>query len=173
MIKILGALLDKLNGVRMKYRTYRNTRIVKNLGGTIGGKCKLGYPNNIEIGKNSYVNGGELIASPNAKIKIGQNCLIAYRVHMRTDMHTYLDADELIREQGHSENDIVIGNDCWVGYGAQVMSGVIIADGCVIAAGAVVTKDTEPYGVYAGVPATLIKKRISNTKELSHERTNS
>ena len=41
------------------------------------------------------------------------------------------------------------------------MAGVKIADGCVIAAGAVVTHDTEPYCVYAGVPAQKIKERIA------------
>lgn len=40
------------------------------------------------------------------------------------------------------------------------MSGVNIADGCIIGAGAVVTKDTEAYCVYGGVPAKLIKRRI-------------
>lgn len=39
------------------------------------------------------------------------------------------------------------------------MAGVTLADGCVIGAGAVVTRDTEPYGVYGGVPARLIKYR--------------
>ncbi len=47
----------------------------------------------------------------------------------------------------------------WIGFGAQVMAGVTIADGCVIGAGAVITHNTEPYGVYAGVPAKLIKTR--------------
>ena len=47
----------------------------------------------------------------------------------------------------------------WIGYGAQILSGVTIADGCVVAAGAIVTKDTVEYGVYAGIPARIIKYR--------------
>ena len=65
----------------------------------------------------------------------------------------------LIRNQGFTEKDIIIGNDVWIGFGAQIMAGVKIADGCVISAGTVVTKDTEPYGVYVGVPAQLKKFR--------------
>ena len=57
------------------------------------------------------------------------------------------------------KGDTVIGNDVWIGLGAQIMAGVKIADGCVIGAGAVVTKDTEPYGVYLGVPARLKQYR--------------
>lgn len=117
------------------------------------------YPQNISIDKNTYINGGKIYASPNAKIIIGANCLISYAVHLRTDMHNYETADILINKQGNTEKNIIIGNDVWLGYGVQILSGVHIADGCVIGAGSVVTKSTDPYGVYAGVPAKLIKKR--------------
>jgi acetyltransferase-like isoleucine patch superfamily enzyme len=44
--------------------------------------------------------------------------------------------------------------------GAILMDDVFVGAGSVIAAGAVVTQGTlvEPYSVYAGVPARLIKK---------------
>lgn len=71
----------------------------------------------------------------------------------------------LIREQGSREADVNIKNDVWIGFGVQIMSGVTIHDGCVIGAGAVVTKDTEPYGVYAGIPAKKIGQRIESSKE--------
>lgn len=38
------------------------------------------------------------------------------------------------------------------------MPGVTVKKGCIIGAGAVVTKDTDEFGVYAGVPARLIRK---------------
>lgn len=74
-------------------------------------------------------------------------------------MHNYTMRDVLIKDQGNSEKNIVIGNDVWIGFGVQIMPGVTIADGCVLGAGAVVTKSTTPYGVYAGVPARLVKHR--------------
>lgn len=54
---------------------------------------------------------------------------------------------------------IIIGNDVWIGFGAQIMSGITIEDGAVIAAGAVVTKNVPKYSVVAGVPAKIIKYR--------------
>lgn len=46
---------------------------------------------------------------------------------------------------------------CWVGVGSTILPGVTIAEGCVIAAGAVVVKNTEPNGMYSGVPARRTK----------------
>ena len=42
------------------------------------------------------------------------------------------------------------------------MAGVTIGDGVVVAAGSVVTKDLDDYGIYAGVPAKLIRYRFPN-----------
>jgi acetyltransferase-like isoleucine patch superfamily enzyme len=62
-----------------------------------------------------------------------------------------------------------IGDDVWVGYGTIIMGGVKIGSGCIIAAGSVVTKDLEPYSIYAGIPAMKIKKRFdSELEELTH-----
>ncbi len=63
---------------------------------------------------------------------------------------------------GH--NVIVHGADIednvLVGMGAILMDNVFVGTGSVVAAGAVVTEGTriEPYSVYAGVPARMIKK---------------
>lgn len=54
---------------------------------------------------------------------------------------------------------IKIGDDVWLGAGAKVLDGVTIADGTIVGMGALVTKDTEPYGVYVGIPARKIKSR--------------
>ncbi len=159
MLNIIGFLVYKLDNLRLKYLEYRNNKIVKNFGGDISGRTILGYPQNISIGKNTYINGGFVQASPNAKISIGDNVLISYNVHIRTSNHNYEDRNRLIREQGGIEKDVIIGNDVWIGFGVQILPGVHIEDGCVIAAGAVVTKDTEPYCLYAGVPAKKIKER--------------
>lgn len=156
---IVGWFVAKAFGclVRMKSACYAS--VIKGKG-YISGRCYIDYPENIYIGEGSYINGGMIMASPNAKIIIGKNCLISYDVHLRTDMHCYLRRNQFILKQGHMEKDIIIEDDVWIGYGAQIMSGVTVAKGSVIAAGAVVTHDTESYGVYGGIPARRMKYRI-------------
>lgn len=70
----------------------------------------------------------------------------------------------LDREERMVTQKTIIEDDVWIGYGVKILSGVKIGQGAVIGAGAVVVRDLEPYGIYGGVPAKLIRYRFS--KEL-------
>ena len=119
----------------------------------------INLPENMYIGENTYLNGGNFTIGRHSKIVIGDNCLVSYNVHLRTTSHNYEKKDVLINQQGEFEKDIIIGNDCWIGYGAQLLPGITVHDGAVIGAGAVVTKDVPAYAVVGGVPAKIIKYR--------------
>lgn len=138
-------------------RKYRKLKIGKNSKVNLG--VNINRPENMEIGDNTYINGGIFSIGSNSRITIGNDCLISYDVFFRTFSHNYLDSEQLIRRQGEWEKDIVVGNDVWIGYGAKIMPGVRLNDGCVVGAGAVVTKDVDAYTVVAGIPARMIKKR--------------
>jgi acetyltransferase-like isoleucine patch superfamily enzyme len=155
MVQKLLALLYRLL-VGLRFRKVRKGRNVVILHGV-----SIKYAENVSIGDNSYVNGGMLIAGQSSRIVIGRDCLLSYQVHLRTTTHCFRDKDRLIRDQGLREADIVIGDDVWIGYGAQIMSGVTVGTGAVVGAGAIVTKDVEPYAVVAGVPAVKIGERSS------------
>lgn len=126
--------------------------------GVVGGNVVLRCIDNVHIGRNSYINGGHVLASPGAEIRIGNNCMVSYGVHMRTDMHKHdLTSDTPMCEQGYTEESIVIGDNVWVGYGVQILSGVTVGSNCIIAAGAVVTKDIPSGQIWGGVPAHQIR----------------
>jgi virginiamycin A acetyltransferase len=60
-------------------------------------------------------------------------------------------------------DDTIIRNDVWIGDEALFLGGSIIESGCVIGARTVVPPNfrSEPYGIYAGSPARLIRFRFS------------
>lgn len=64
-------------------------------------------------------------------------------------------------EDHYSKGDVIIGNDVWIGADVKILSGVKIGDGAVLAANAVITKDVEPYTIWGGNPARLIRYRFS------------
>jgi carbonic anhydrase/acetyltransferase-like protein (isoleucine patch superfamily) len=51
------------------------------------------------------------------------------------------------------------------GHSAIVLPGVTIGSGAAIGAGTVVTKDVAPFTVVAGVPAKVIRRRVSEETE--------
>lgn len=59
--------------------------------------------------------------------------------------------------------DTVIKNDVWIGDEVMVLGGSVIENGCVIGARSLLPPNfkSEPYGVYAGSPARLIRYRFT------------
>lgn len=72
--------------------------------------------------------------------------------------------EQLFEEYAYIDKDkktqILIGNDCWIGYGVSIIGGVTIGDGAVVLANATVTKDVPPYSIVGGVPAKVIGYRF-------------
>ena len=59
-----------------------------------------------------------------------------------------------------------IGRHCILGTQAIVLPGVHVAEGCSIGAMSMVTRSTEPWSIYVGVPAKRIKARSKELLEL-------
>lgn len=127
--------------------------------------------NTVDVGDYSY---GELnIVSFDNKtnlhigkyVSIAQNVTFLLDVEHHTDhLMTYPFKAKILldpKPEAFSKGDIVIDDDVWIGYGATIMSGVHIGQGAVIAAGAIVVNDVNPYAIVGGVPAKVIKYRLS------------
>lgn len=133
----------------------------------------------IDIGINSYISGKGNIRG-NGRLSIGKYTSIANNVTFLTSnishptqfASTYnlggnqrITSEEIFSNRSFYENvefkqNCIIGNDVWIGEDATIMNGVRLGDGCVIGMKALVTKDCEPYGIYGGVPAKLIRYRF-------------
>ncbi|TXH79578.1 MAG: acyltransferase [Rhizobium sp.] len=92
-------------------------------------------------------------------ISIGDSVRIAAHAMIVSFDHNFDDVSQPIRLQGVTEKPIVIEDDVWIGAGAKILGGSHVAKGCVIGANAVVKGKTEPYGIYVGAPARLLKRR--------------
>ena len=65
---------------------------------------------------------------------------------------------------------VVIEDDIWIGANVTILKGVTIVRGSVVAAGAVVTKSCPPYSIIGGVPAKVLKMRITPVEIVEHEK---
>lgn len=114
----------------------------------------------LEVGDGSNI-GAYAYIGCSGFIRIGKNVMMGPRVCLLAENHAFADPARPMKTQGVVREPIVIGDDCWLGAGSMVTAGVTIGEGSVIAAGAVVTKDVEPFSIVGGVPAKLIRSRLS------------
>ncbi|GAB3321554.1 hypothetical protein GCM10027451_43190 [Geodermatophilus aquaeductus] len=86
------------------------------------------------------------------RVTIGRGVSIGTDVKLLSASHQLGDARRRAADQWSAPIEVCDG--VWLGAGVTVLPGVTIREGCVVGAGAVVVEDTEPHGLYAGVPAT-------------------
>lgn len=105
--------------------------------------------------ESGYINAGSQIRCLK-HIKIGKNATIARDVIiLDSDAHKIIYEDN--KENG-KDQEIIIGNDVWIGTRSIILKGVHIGDNVVIGAGSVVNKNIPSNCIAAGVPAKVIKK---------------
>ncbi|WP_171042358.1 acyltransferase [Sinomonas gamaensis] len=109
----------------------------------------------LKTGEGCYFNRGVFIDA-SAQVTMGSHVQIGPPAMVLTATHRIGTAQ--VRGGDPWNKAVTIGDGCWIGAGAIIMPGVDVASGCIVASGAVVTKDTEPNGIYAGVPAQRIRE---------------
>ncbi len=65
-----------------------------------------------------------------------------------------------------TKKSVHIGRHCIVGTQSLVFPGVVLGEGCAVGAMSMVTRSTQEWSVYAGIPATRRKSRVRNLLEL-------
>ena len=121
--------------------------------------CDYGY--NIEIGENFYSN-HNLVILDGAKVEIGDNVFIAPNCCITTAGHP-INIDERNRGLEYAY-PIKIGNNVWIGAGANILPGVTIGDHVTIGAGSVVNKSIPANSIAVGNPCKVIKTILDKTK---------
>ena len=66
-------------------------------------------------------------------------------------------------------DEVFIGEDVWIGFGAVVLSGVTVGRGAIVAAGSAVTKDVPAYAIVGGNPARILANRYDPDEIERHE----
>jgi acetyltransferase-like isoleucine patch superfamily enzyme len=110
-------------------------------------------PRNIVIGQDTII-GNKAFLDGRALLKIGNHVDIASEVMIYNSEHD-IDSSDF----KPIEEDVEIGDYCFIGPRAIIMPGVRVGKGAIVGAGAVVTKDVKPFMIVGGVPAKKIGER--------------
>ena len=132
----------------------------------------LKYINRIPIGEGSFVHIGckfQRGVKIGDRSIIGRDCILWGNITIANDVSItaesylfssthYVDDDNFTAYH----NDVYICDRAWLGVRAIVQPGVTVGMGAVLGANSVATRDLEPFGIYGGIPAKLIKYRNRN-----------
>lgn len=163
--KIARALIQKLNTIDMTDFD-GIAKIVKELlgkseGAFINPPFYCDYGSHIEVGKNFFANYNCTFLDV-AKIKFGDNCLLAPNVAIYTAGHPL---HPVSRNSAYEYGiEVTVGDNVWIGGNTVICPGVHIGSNCVIGAGSVVTKDIPDWSVAAGNPCRVIRKITEEDK---------
>jgi acetyltransferase-like isoleucine patch superfamily enzyme len=111
----------------------------------------------IDIRENVSIGQGFHITSQ-GKLVIHSGTVITGNVVVTNIDHEYEDISTPILQQPYIVKDTVIGENCFIGFGAVIQAGTTLGKHCVVGANSVVRGDFPDYSVIAGVPARIVKQ---------------
>jgi acetyltransferase-like isoleucine patch superfamily enzyme len=119
----------------------------------------------IHIGENTTFEETHLaVTGDNTSIKIGNDCMFAYDIDVRTgDSHALLDANG---RKINPEKSVEIGDHVWIASHCSVLKGVSLSAHTVVATRSTVTKlFSKTNLLIGGSPAKIIKEGITWSRE--------
>lgn len=132
-----------------KHRTIRHAVFGMENGGqiTVGGGLSVYRDLNV-------------VAKEGKKIEIGDECMFAREIMIRNnDGHTIIDRET--KEIINAPEDIIIGNNVWLGARCMILKGTEIGDGSIVGAMSLVNKKfKEKNIIIAGNPARKVRENI-------------
>ena len=152
-------LVFRFNSLPPSREEERNA-IIRQLFGRTGGTFCIHSPFHCDFGSqisigDDFTGNFNLTILDEAPVTIGNHVFIGPNVGIYTAIHPL---DPKTRKTGLERAEPVrIGDDVWIGGGAQILPGVTIGSRSVIGAGSVVTRDIPDDVVAAGNPCRVIR----------------
>lgn len=116
------------------------------------------------LGRNVLITVFCNVAGGQAGISIGDFSGLAYGCHVLAQTedfsgHFMNNSTIPVEYRSETKKPVQIGRHCNVGTNCVIMPGVALADGTAVYAMSLVTKSTQPWSIYFGIPAKRLKGR--------------
>ena len=122
-------------------------------GVVIKNRVTIKYPWRLSVGDHSWIGEGVWIDSL-ADVRIGAHACLSQGCMIETGNHDWSKPSfDLVL------GEVVVEDGAWAAVRSLLLPGSKLASHAVLGAGSVLRGETEPYGVYAGVPAQKVGQR--------------
>jgi acetyltransferase-like isoleucine patch superfamily enzyme len=119
----------------------------------------------LTIGNGCAIGMGATI-SATSSIVLEDDVLLARNVYISDHGHAFSDISRPIKDQGiTAPAPVRIGKGTWLGQNVVVLPGVTIGEHCVVGANAVVRESIPPNSVSVGIPARVVRRYNSVTRQ--------
>lgn len=133
--------------------------LLRAFGAKVGAKChfypgsRVWAPWNLRCEDRVTFADGAEIYNP-SPVYFGSHAIVSQGAYVCGATHLYNEPEFRL-----VSFEMRIGAYAWICARAIVSPGVNVGDGAILGLGSVATKDLEPFGIYAGAPARLVKMR--------------
>lgn len=142
------------------HNAYRfRATLLRAFGASIGSHCTIRrtaavyYPWNLTMGRLSAL-GDQVVVYNLARVTIGDRATVSQEAYLCAGTHDYRSpAMPLVTRP------IGIGDDAWICARAFVGPGVTVGEGAILGAAAATSHDLQPWTIYVGNPAAVLKAR--------------
>lgn len=129
---------------------------------------------NVTIGDHCHITPQCLIAGGRPGIELADFCTLAYGVRLFAQSDDYTGGsltNSTIPPEFKRETlaTVRLMKHVIVGANSCVLPGVTVAEGCSVGAMSLVTRSTEPWGIYYGIPAVRRRERSRDLLRLETE----
>ena len=128
----------------------------------------------VSIGRNVHVAVFSNIAGGVEGVMLEDFAGLAYGCHVLSQSDDYsgltmTNPTVPAKYKSETKKAVRIGRHCIVGAKSIVLPGVILAEGSAVGAMSMVTKSTEPWAIYFGIPAKRLKTRKRKLLDLERD----
>lgn len=125
----------------------------------VHGNGKITLEDNVGIGQNFH------ITSKDLNLIVGKNTTISGNVFITNIDHDYKQIGKHIMDQELLVKETIIGENCFIGYGAGIQAGTVLGKQCIVGTNSVVRGEFPDYSVIVGAPARIVKQYNKETGE--------
>ncbi len=141
--------------------------VLRLFGAKLGYRChfhrtaRIWAPWNLHCGDRVAIADDVEIYNP-SPLRMGAHCIVSQGAYLCGATHEYDRPDFPL-----VHFPMTLGPYSWICARAMVGPGVNVGAGAILGLGSVATRDLEPFGIYAGIPARKVKMRLRSAVPLT------